>query len=101
MIFSVKAKNENIIRLARKIGYRISEFDTQRQEYNLVCPVGGRYYPRFHIYLKRDGKTKNLCFNLHLDHKKPSYKGAAHAHSGEYEGKLIEVEVKRIETILA
>lgn len=98
MQFQIDNRNENIVRLSRKIGYGILKFDSQKQEYNLVCPVGGRYYPRFHIYLKLE--SGNLYFNLHLDQKQPSYKGS-HAHSGEYDGKLVEEEAERIKSILS
>ena len=97
MQFRIDNKKENIIRLSRRIGYRILRFDSQKQEYNLVCPVGGRYYPRFHIYLKVE--SDNLQFSIHLDHKRPSYKGS-NAHSGEYEGDLVEKEVERIRQTL-
>ena len=100
MKFTVKAKNENIIRIARRIGYRILDFNSQTNEYNLVSPVGGGCYPRFHIYLKKDEKTGDLYLNLHLDQKKPSYKGSP-AHSGEYDGELVQEEVKRIEAFLS
>lgn len=55
----------------------------------------GRFYPRFHVYLKQlpDNKTE---INLHLDMKKPSYEGVA-AHSGEYEGELVKNEILRIQ----
>ncbi len=53
----------------------------------------GRFYPRFHAYLEERGKE--LTINLHLDAKKPSYAGTA-AHSGEYDGPLIEKEASRI-----
>ena len=60
-------------------------------------PLSSLRYPRFHIYLI---KTKeSLIFNLHLDHKKPSYKGAP-AHSAEYEGNLLEEEKERIKKLL-
>lgn len=39
-----------------------------------------------------------VTLNLHLDQKQPSYQGS-HAHSGEYKGALIEVEVARIKNI--
>ena len=54
-------------------------------------------YPRFHIYLKQAGDK--LIFNLHLDQKAPIYKGV-HAHSGEYEGPIIEDEADRIKRLL-
>lgn len=100
MKFIVHHKNENMIRLVRRIGYRMLDFNNETGEYNLVCPVGGGYYPRFHVYLKQEVKTGDFYFNLHLDHKKPSYEGV-HAHSGEYDGALVEEEAGRIKTILS
>ena len=38
-------------------------------------------------------------FNLHLDQKKPTYEGHV-AHSGEYDGELVEEEAERIRRIL-
>ena len=56
----------------------------------------GRFYPRFHAYLEiGSGETK---INLHLDAKKPSYEGTT-AHSGEYEGLLVEQEAERFKKI--
>lgn len=57
----------------------------------------GRFYPRFHVYLKQLPDNK-MEINLHLDMKKPSYEGAA-AHSGEYEGELVKNEILRIQKI--
>lgn len=57
-----------------------------------------RFYPRFHIYIENiinDG----IEISLHLDMKKASYEGTA-AHSGEYNGDLIEREAQRIKNIL-
>lgn len=56
----------------------------------------GRNYPRFHIYIEAAGN--NISINIHLDAKQPSYEGTS-AHSGEYEGKLIEDETTRIQKI--
>ena len=56
----------------------------------------GRFYPRFHAYFK--GDLKQITINLHLDAKKPSYEGST-AHSGEYDGPLIEQEASRIKSI--
>jgi len=53
-------------------------------------------YPRFHLYIKETNKT--YVFNLHIDQKKPSY-GKETAHSGEYEGEIVEKELQRIESI--
>ena len=55
------------------------------------------YYPRFHLYLEqRNGK---IIFNLHLDQKQASYKGA-YAHNGEYDGKLVAAEIERIKSFV-
>ena len=82
--------------LSRAIGYVI--IDTKpNAEYNLVRKLTGQNYPRFHIYLKQAGVR--FIFSLHLDQKKPSYAGS-HAHSGEYDGPLIEDEANRIRGLL-
>jgi len=93
----VEKPQENFVGLARRIsyipvGYRGDEFEMAR-------PIAGRGYPRFHIYA-RENKEKDIIFlNLHLDQKKPSY-GDFSAHSGEYEGPVVEQEVARIKQIL-
>lgn len=56
----------------------------------------GRFYPRFHIY--PDETSKQIIINLHLDAKRPSYQGTT-AHSGEYDGPVVETEAARIQTI--
>jgi len=53
----------------------------------------GRFYPRFHAYIKQD--AKQITINLHLDAKKQSYEGTT-AHSGEYDGEIVEQEAERI-----
>ncbi|HBK34758.1 hypothetical protein A2239_02195 [Candidatus Uhrbacteria bacterium RIFOXYA2_FULL_40_9] len=55
------------------------------------------HYPRFHAYIEdRDG---GIQINLHVDQKKASYEGTT-AHSGEYEGPLVEQEMERIVTLI-
>ena len=97
MEFILEKPRENIASLARIIGYR-SLNTIPDGEFNLVRSLG-RNYPRFHLYLKKDARDKILHFSLHLDQKKPSYRGQV-AHSGEYEGELVEAERARIEKIL-
>lgn len=95
--FEIKNLKENIVIVARKIGYII--IDTQPNgEYNLVRKLTLQNYPRFHVYLKVLGDKYN--FSLHLDQKKPSYEGS-HAHSGEYFGLMIDEESDRIKNILS
>ena len=56
------------------------------------------FYPRFHVYIKEDGES--VIFNLHLDQKRPIYEGVT-AHSGEYDGEVVEREGERIKSYLA
>lgn len=67
-------------------------------EASFIRRVGTGPYPRFHLYARpnRDGV---LDLNLHLDQKRPSYAGS-HAHSGEYEGPILDAEVARIRAAL-
>ncbi len=86
---------ENVYSLMRKIGYHF--VGKNREEYNFIKPIGGDAFPRFDIYLKIE--DQNLVINLHLDQKRPIYKSTT-AHSGEYDGELIEKELERIKQIL-
>src|SRR3989338_8081828 len=98
MEFVIKNIKENINWLAREIGYVVLEAKNPN-EYNMVRKLIGENYPRFHIYVKQRGEY--FDFSLHLDQKKPIYKGAGvHAHNGEYFGPVVENEADRIEQIL-
>jgi len=90
MTFVIKNQKDNIINLTRKIGYFFigSSF---------IRPLERSGYPRFHLYISE--KDKELIFNLHIDQKRPIYKGAP-AHAGEYEGQVVETEIERIKQIL-
>ena len=99
MEFIIRDKNETIVSLGRKIGYR--PMGVENNEYSLVRELDRNKYPRFHIYAKKDDRSNEFHLNLHLDQKMPSYKGnGAHAHSGEYEGDIVEREAQRIRNIL-
>lgn len=81
--------------LIRRAGYA-EHIDRRSGETSYVrrlAPTG--FYPRFHAYLhpREDG---SLMIRLHLDQKQPSYGAGTHAHSGEYEGPLLERERERI-----
>lgn len=86
---------ENIYNLMRKVGYYFQGKNEEKSELSFVRPPKG--YPRFHIYLKID--DENLIFNLHLDQKRPIYKGAP-AHSGEYNTEVVRKEAERIKQVL-
>lgn len=79
----------------RTAGYKPIAITTQG-ELNCVRPLGGDY-PRFHVYAKEN--SQGVTINLHLDQKKPSY-GQETAHSGEYDGELVEEERRRIESFV-
>jgi len=86
---------ENAYNLMRKAGYHFQGKETEAGELTFTRPPRG--YPRFHLYLKIE--KDNLIFNLHLDQKKPIYKGAP-AHAGEYDGEVVEKEAERIKQFI-
>lgn len=87
---------ESVYNLMRKAGYFFEGKEAVREELVFARPPKG--YPRFHIYLKVE--DENLIFNLHLDQKRPIYKGSP-AHSGEYSGDVVAEEAERIKEILS
>lgn len=86
---------DNVYNLMRKIGYSFWGKDENGSELIFSRPPRG--YPRFHLFLTV--KEENLIFNLHLDQKRPSYKGSP-AHAGEHQGKSVAEEIERIKKIL-
>ena len=95
MKFIVENKNENLLSLVRNLGYRVNS--RSRGDFNCIKSVQGSDYPRFHLFVEEN--EDKFIFKLHLDQKKPSYSGSS-AHSGEYEGKLVEEEAERIKKIV-
>jgi len=96
MKFELKGPfRENIYNLMRKVGYHFIRENKEKSELIFARPPRG--YPRFHLYVKIE--NENLIFNLHLDQKRPIYKGAS-AHAGEYDGKIVSKEAERIKEIL-
>jgi len=93
--FVLNQTGENISTLMRQLGYRFYSQDEPNGEISFVKPLGQDPYPRFHIYLKEDPQTNEIAFNLHLDQRRPVYKGAS-AHSADYEGEVVEKEAERI-----
>ena len=90
MKFVIKNSGGSILTLLRKVGY-----SALMEAY--IRPLGRNGYPRFHIYIKKG--ENDLVLDLHLDQKKPVYKGAT-AHSGEYDSPIVEQEAERIKQIL-
>lgn len=82
----------NELNIMRKAGYtHFVDPNTHTPSY--VLRTSRDYYPRFHVYVEETEKT--LEIDLHLDQKKPQYKGTR-AHNGEYDGPVVEREIARI-----
>ncbi len=78
--------------LMKKCGYN-QILDRKSGQISYVRVFGVNHYPRFHCYV--DIKDNGFQVNLHLDQKAPSY-GTATAHSGEYDGDVVEGEGSRV-----
>lgn len=77
--------------LIKRCGY--AELRRKTGETSYVRRLRGYQFPRFHIYIEQG------FFNLHLDQKAPIYQGIV-AHSGEYDGEVVEKEAERIKQII-
>lgn len=80
------------IDIIRRAGYGQVN-DRRATEPSWSRRLGSGLYPRFHIYMSSGD------LNLHLDQKQASYEGA-NAHSGEYDGAVVETEANRIIAIM-
>lgn len=90
----------NTYNIMRQLGYHPQETKWEKTgESSFARRLGNLDYPRFHIYVSRETSGQEVAINLHLDQKKPVYKGTA-AHSGEYKGELVEKEAERIKQII-
>lgn len=94
MRFALKFSG-NIYNLMRQAGYHPVTTEHEKEgESSFARRIGASDYPHFHIYL-REVASGTAEINIHLDQKKPIYRGSV-AHSGEYEGEIVEKEVERI-----
>lgn len=92
-----KKDGVDIVKLIKRCGY--AEFkDRQSGQTSFTHRLGPYFYPRFHLYINREN-DKEIILTLHLDQKRPSYNGCP-AHSGEYEGELVEKEAERIKNYI-
>jgi len=60
------------------------------------------FYPRFHVYFKSElsaAGEEQIVFNLHLDQKKPGYKGY-NRHNAEYDGEVVAQEMARLQSLV-
>lgn len=76
----------------RRAGYAI-HIDRRTREISFIRRLDRDLFPRFHLYV-RDNK-EDWLLNLHLDQRAPVYAGVT-AHSGEYDGVVVEKEMGRI-----
>lgn len=95
MTILVPKTGENLTQLMRRGGYAPDRY-SRPDEPSFSRPIYGPPYPRFHIYVEETADAWLL--KLHLDQKKPSYEGAT-AHSGEYDGPVVEAEADRIKEV--
>ncbi len=99
MKFQIKKINTSRKNLLRVCGYKEIQNPYKENEISYARSLeASRFYPRFHIYIEEIADSEGIQLNLHLDMKKPIYKGTT-AHSGEYEGELVEREAQRIKNI--
>jgi hypothetical protein len=81
----------------RRAGY-VFQHQTEQNEMSFVRVMGQGGYPRFHMYIKLDGRDLNVSF--HIDHKKHTY-GDDTRHHGEYEeSPVLDQEAARIKSIV-
>ncbi len=85
-------------RFIMRAGYALHQ-DRRTGERSFVKRLAhGLFFPRFHLYVENGGDVWKL--NLHLDQRAPIYQGVK-AHSGEYDGPVVEKEMERIKIALA
>lgn len=95
MRFTIKnPSGESVVNLMRRIGYHFLE---ENSGFSFIRPLERRGYPRFHLHSKIE--DNKLILNLHLDQKRPLYRGVP-AHAAEYKGKVVEKEAERIKQTL-
>jgi len=94
MKFNIPLSGKTLLTFMRNCGY--APQDSKDGQLRFHRMISGRPYPRFHVYCTLSADEKTAFFDLHLDQKQPSYQGSR-AHSGEYEGPLLEQETERIQ----
>lgn len=78
--------------LMRRMGY--GEQRAHSGQISYVKRVSSERFPRYHAYVE-DVAGGGMQVNLHVDQKEASYEGTS-AHSGEYDGTLVEREMTNI-----
>lgn len=91
-----KIKISEPVSVIRRCGYG-QVLDRRENKISYARRLTGGLYPRFHVYIEDAGE--NWSFNLHLDQRAAIYRGVT-AHSGEYDGEVVENEAARIQSII-
>lgn len=91
--------SRNIHNLMRQCGYHFEREDKGELVFSRIIGQAKSGYPRFHAYVKIDHVSQQTLVNLHLDQKKPIYKGTP-AHAAEYESEVVKKEAERIKQVL-
>jgi hypothetical protein len=81
----------------RKTGYALIH-DSVTGHDSYVRRFTRDHYPRFHMYF--EDLDDRIVFNLHLDQKQASYKGADHMHNAEYDSEAVAGEIERLKGFL-
>ncbi len=95
----IRFKKEQIVDPEKSIlrcGYA-KIIDRRMNKISFAKRIHRDFYPRFHVYIKIEGDS--VVFDLHLDQKRPIYEGVT-AHSGEYEGGVVEREGERVRNLI-
>ena len=100
MRFTIQLTKNHIRNVMRQCGYIPAGYDEETGELRFYRPLSRGPYPRFHIYCISPEQFGTAKLNLHIDQKAPSY-GGSRAHSGEYEGDVVENEATRIMKLAA
>jgi len=93
MKFIIQNPKTHSRNLLRRAGYALHQ--GRDHEISFVRRLAGYDYPRFHVYVNREEPGELIEVTLHLDEKKPSYEGYT-AHSGQYDGDIVEQEKQRL-----
>ena len=82
--------------ILRRLGY--GEDRKWNGQISYMKRISNTKFPHYHIYI--EDKNGGLQINLHVDQKEATHEGS-HAHSGEYDGKLVEDEMAYITNYIA
>jgi len=92
MKFIIKKGQLNLLSMMRRAGYSPSSRND-----SFIRRAGSGAFPRFHVYI--DDNNDSWQLKIHLDQKGACYTGHT-AHSGDYDGDVLQAEQERIMNLL-